>query len=63
MSLGCNSSSYVHDGEHISALAEYEALGTKPGFCHQCHTGKCPVGVTTKVLIAMAVSTVPVKSR
>jgi methylamine---glutamate N-methyltransferase subunit C len=48
MSLGCNSSSYVHNGEHVSALAEYDALGTKPGFCHHCHTGKCPVGVTTQ---------------
>ena len=26
----------------------YEALGTKPGFCHHCHTGKCPVGITTQ---------------
>ena len=32
----------------MSALAEYEALGTAPGYCHHCHTGKCPVGVTTQ---------------
>ncbi len=48
VALGCNSPSYMHNGEHMSALAEYEALGTSPGFCHHCHTGKCPVGVTTQ---------------
>jgi glutamate synthase domain-containing protein 2 len=47
-SLGCNSSTYIHQGEHISAEAEYAALGTAPGYCHHCHTGKCPVGVTTQ---------------
>jgi glutamate synthase domain-containing protein 2 len=48
VALGCNSPSYLQDGEHMSALAEYEALGTAPGYCHHCHTGKCPVGVTTQ---------------
>ena len=48
VALGCNSPSYMQDGEHMSALAEYEALGTAPGYCHHCHTGKCPVGVTTQ---------------
>lgn len=47
-SLGCNSETYVHDGEHIDATADYAALGTAPGYCHHCHTGKCPVGVTTQ---------------
>lgn len=47
-SLGCNSSTYLHNGEHMSAEAEYDALGTAPGYCHHCHTGKCPVGVTTQ---------------
>jgi glutamate synthase domain-containing protein 2 len=47
-SLGCNSSTYIHQGEHISAEAEYAALATAPGYCHHCHTGKCPVGVTTQ---------------
>lgn len=47
-SLGCNSETYVHDGEHISAEADYAALGTAPGYCHHCHTGRCPVGVTTQ---------------
>jgi len=28
-----------------SARDDYAALGTAPGFCHHCHTGKCPVGV------------------
>jgi glutamate synthase domain-containing protein 2 len=46
--LGCNADSYLQQGEHRSALAEYAALGTRPGFCHHCHTGKCPVGVTTQ---------------
>ena len=47
-SLGCNSATYIHRGEHLSAEAEYAALGTAPGYCHHCHTGKCPVGVTTQ---------------
>ena len=46
--LGCNSSSYVQRGQHIDAQADYAALGTKPGYCHHCHTGRCPVGVTTQ---------------
>jgi methylamine---glutamate N-methyltransferase subunit C len=48
ISLGCNSASYVQGGQHIDAVADYTALGTKPGFCHHCHTGRCPVGVTTQ---------------
>ena len=28
--------------------ADYEALGTRPGYCHHCHTGRCPVGITTQ---------------
>jgi len=52
MALGCNSSSWVRgsasDGEHIDATADYAALGTAPGFCHHCHTGRCPVGITTQ---------------
>ena len=23
-------------------------LGTEPGYCHHCHTGLCPVGITTQ---------------
>jgi methylamine---glutamate N-methyltransferase subunit C len=28
--------------------ADYAALGTRPGYCHHCHTGRCPVGITTQ---------------
>jgi glutamate synthase domain-containing protein 2 len=48
MALGCNSDTYIHNGQHLPALDDYAALGTAPGFCHHCHTGKCPVGVTTQ---------------
>jgi glutamate synthase domain-containing protein 2 len=39
MALGCNSPRYFDD---------YAALGTAPGKCHHCHTGLCPVGITTQ---------------
>jgi glutamate synthase domain-containing protein 2 len=39
VALGCNSPRYLDD---------YAALGTEPGACHHCHTGRCPVGVTTQ---------------
>ncbi|MHA1572279.1 MAG: FMN-binding glutamate synthase family protein [Alphaproteobacteria bacterium] len=39
VALGCNKPVYPED---------YEAIGTKAGFCHHCHTGRCPVGVTTQ---------------
>jgi len=39
ISLGCNSPRYVED---------YTAIGTEPGACHHCHTGRCPVGVATQ---------------
>jgi glutamate synthase domain-containing protein 2 len=29
-------------------LDDYRALGTEPGYCHHCHTGRCPVGITTQ---------------
>ena len=48
MALGCNSENYVQKGKHLSAEADYAALGTAPGYCHHCHTGFCPVGVTTQ---------------
>jgi glutamate synthase domain-containing protein 2 len=48
LALGCNSDTYVQDGTHRSAAADYEQLGTAPGYCHHCHTGRCPVGVTTQ---------------
>jgi methylamine---glutamate N-methyltransferase subunit C len=47
--LGCNSETWVRpNGEHVDANADYEKLGTAAGYCHHCHTGKCPVGVTTQ---------------
>jgi len=39
MALNCNADLYVED---------YKTLGTEPGYCHHCHTGKCPVGVATQ---------------
>src|SRR5580693_5549106 len=48
VALGCNSDTYVQHGQHLSATADYHKLGTAPGFCHHCQTGKCPVGVTTQ---------------
>ncbi len=48
MALGCNSDTYIQGGKHHSALADYHRLKTAPGYCHHCHTGFCPVGVTTQ---------------
>ena len=39
VALGCNRP--VH-------LEDYRAIGAEPGACHHCHTGRCPVGVTTQ---------------
>jgi len=39
IALGCNAPRYLDD---------YHALGTEPGACHHCHTGRCPVGITTQ---------------
>ena len=39
IALNCNKPIYVED---------YRALGAEPRFCHHCHTGRCPVGVTTQ---------------
>jgi len=48
VALGCNGETYCQQGQHLDARADYAALGTAPGFCHHCHTGKCPVGITTQ---------------
>lgn len=48
IALGCNSGSYIRQGRHIDAVGDYHALGTAPGTCHHCHTGRCPVGITTQ---------------
>src|SRR5439155_5099822 len=39
MALNCNRPLYVED---------YQALGAAPYHCHHCHTGRCPVGITTQ---------------
>jgi methylamine---glutamate N-methyltransferase subunit C len=39
VALGCNRTIHVED---------YHALGTEPGTCHHCHTGRCPVGIATQ---------------
>jgi methylamine---glutamate N-methyltransferase subunit C len=39
IALNCNAPLFLED---------YEKLGVKPGFCHHCHTGRCPVGITTQ---------------
>jgi glutamate synthase domain-containing protein 2 len=46
--LGCNHHAYQQNGVRHSATTDYAALGTAPGFCHHCHTGRCPVGITTQ---------------
>jgi glutamate synthase domain-containing protein 2 len=39
VAMGCNKPVFLDD---------YEQLGTAPGYCHHCHTGRCPVGITTQ---------------
>src|SRR5215472_3932831 len=39
ISLNCNRALNLND---------YHALNTEPGYCHHCHTGRCPVGITTQ---------------
>ncbi|HTY54307.1 MAG TPA: FMN-binding glutamate synthase family protein [Candidatus Binataceae bacterium] len=39
IALNCNKPLYIED---------YEKLGTEPYHCHHCHTGRCPVGITTQ---------------
>jgi methylamine---glutamate N-methyltransferase subunit C len=39
IALNCNKPVYLED---------YRALGTEPYACHHCHTGRCPVGITTQ---------------
>ncbi|MHB1656744.1 MAG: FMN-binding glutamate synthase family protein [Burkholderiales bacterium] len=46
--LGCNHDSYTLDGVVHNAGADYDKLGTAAGYCHHCHTGYCPVGITTQ---------------
>jgi len=39
VALGCNRNVHVE---------EYKKIGAFPGFCHHCHTGRCPVGIATQ---------------
>ncbi len=39
IALNCNKPLYVED---------YQAIGAAPYACHHCHTGRCPVGITTQ---------------
>jgi glutamate synthase domain-containing protein 2 len=39
IALNCNAPLYVED---------YHAIGAAPYHCHHCHTGRCPVGITTQ---------------
>ena len=49
LALGCNRPSYRgDDAEEVDVTADYAKLGTKPGECAACHTGNCPVGITTQ---------------
>jgi len=48
IALGCNSPVYWQDGREQDASGDYHALGVDAGYCHHCHTGRCPVGVTTQ---------------
>jgi glutamate synthase domain-containing protein 2 len=49
IALGCNASSYTAEsGAQIDVTDDYRAMGTEPGCCAGCHTGLCPVGITTQ---------------
>ena len=48
VALGCNHDSYRQGDQEQDATADYAQLGTAPGFCHHCQTGRCPVGITTQ---------------
>jgi glutamate synthase domain-containing protein 2 len=39
IALNCNKPLYLED---------YHAIGASPYHCHHCHTGRCPVGITTQ---------------
>jgi glutamate synthase domain-containing protein 2 len=39
IALNCNKPVHVED---------YRAIGAEPYACHHCHTGRCPVGITTQ---------------
>ena len=49
--IGCNRPSWFDAAERewVDASADYAELGTQAGYCHHCHTGRCPVGITTQI--------------
>jgi glutamate synthase domain-containing protein 2 len=49
LALGCNRDSYRDaGGVRVDVRSDYRALGTEAGACAHCHTGRCPVGITTQ---------------
>jgi glutamate synthase domain-containing protein 2 len=49
LALGCNRDSYRDaGGTRHDVTTDYAALGTAPGRCAHCHTGRCPVGIATQ---------------
>jgi methylamine---glutamate N-methyltransferase subunit C len=49
LALGCNRAFHTNSaGDRVDVAADYAALGTTPGHCAHCHTGRCPVGITTQ---------------
>jgi methylamine---glutamate N-methyltransferase subunit C len=36
------------DGAERDVTDDYARLGTRPGYCHHMHTGRCPVGIATQ---------------
>ena len=49
LALGCNRRAYRSAaGELVNVEDDYAALSTSPGHCAHCHTGRCPVGITTQ---------------
>ncbi len=48
IALGCNGSRALDGKDFQDVTEDYRKLDTEVGYCHHCHTGKCPVGVTTQ---------------
>jgi methylamine---glutamate N-methyltransferase subunit C len=49
LALGCNRRDYqTAAGDTVDVEADYAALSTSSGHCAHCHTGRCPVGITTQ---------------
>ncbi len=49
VALGCNRRTYRDpSGNAVDVGDDYRSIGTSPGHCAHCHTGRCPVGITTQ---------------